>query len=511
MACGECTSDSSGVSGLDPANMDPSVSPADDFYRHANGGWIDANPVPGEYPAWNTFLALHDANLGRLKALLEGLAPPSGAPVPAEQQSVAYKVAAFWRASNDEAAIDAAGLRPLEPVLAACELATTDKTAALAKLHAEYGVNAFFALGEGADDKDSAWTLHQLSQAGLGLPDRDYYFDEDKADKRELYAAHVHKMLAMLGDADADAAAGAAAVLRLETALAASHLTRTERRDPDTTYNRMAVGKLSALCKGAIEWPRYLELAATHGAALPKALNVDSPVALATAMRLFADAPAADVRAYLRWCVALSCAPHLPSAFVDAHFEFYSKALSGQQEQKPRWKRAMPMVEAALGDAVGQLYVERYFSADAKGRALHIVSKVRAALEARLREVPWMQDSTRAKALDKMRGFGVKIGFPDEWIEYASLDVRHDDHLGNVLRARAFEHARQMRYADAPTDKTRWMMLPQQINAYYHPNLNEIVFPAAILQPPLFQRRRGRRRQLRQLWRRRGPRDVARL
>jgi predicted metalloendopeptidase len=398
MACGKCTSDSSGASGLDPANMDLTASPSVDFYRHANGKWMDSNPIPGEYPSWNTFTALHDANLGRLKALLEGLKPPSGEPTPAEQQSVEDKVAAFWLSANDEGAIEQAGLVPLAPVLAACDLASTDKTAAVAKLQAEYGVNVLFALGEGPDDRDSSWTLHQLSQAGLGLPDRDYYFDEDKADKRELYLKHVAKTLVMLGESETDAELDAAAVLKLETALAAAHLTRTERRDPDTVYNKMSVGKLSALCKGALDWPRFFELAASK---VPKALNVDNPVALAVASRLLEATPDAELRAYLRWHAARSCAAHLPAAFVDANFELYSKALSGQQEQKPRWKRAMAMVEGALGEAVGQLYVRKHFAPEAKARALDIVGKVRLALEARLHEVAWMQPSTRAKALEK--------------------------------------------------------------------------------------------------------------
>ncbi|KAJ1626199.1 hypothetical protein T492DRAFT_1146945 [Pavlovales sp. CCMP2436] len=215
MACGDCTADDAGVSGLDPANMDPTVSPAADFYRHANGAWMDSNPIPGEYPAWNTFTALHDANLGRLKALLEELAVPSSDAIPVEAQSVAHKVAAFWQAANDEAAIEAVGLAPLAPVLAACELAATDKTAAVAMLQAEFGVNVFFALGEGPDDKDSGWTLHQLAQSGLGLPDRDYYFDADKADKRALYAAHVAATLQLLGDSAAEAEAGSLAVLKV--------------------------------------------------------------------------------------------------------------------------------------------------------------------------------------------------------------------------------------------------------------------------------------------------------
>ena len=379
--------------------------------------------------------------------------------------------------------MEQAGLTPLAPILATCDLAADDKTAAVAKLHAEYGVNVFFATGEGPDDKKSEWTLVQLHQSGLGLPDRDYYFDEDKAEKRALYEAHIASSLAMLGEEAEVAKVQAAAVMKLETKLAASHLTRSERRDPDTCYNKYSAAKLAALVKGAVEWPRYLELV---GKPAPSAVNIDSPTALAVASRLLEATPTDELRAYLRWHVCKAYAQHLPKAFVDAHFEFFSKALSGQQEQKPRWKRAMAFVEDALGEAVGELYVEKYFGGEAKPRALATVENVRAALEHRLREVEWMAESTREKALQKMNEFNVKIGYPDEWVDYSKLRIAAGDHLGNVQRALAFEHARQMGYADAPTDRTRWLMLPQQINAYYHPNLNEIVFPAAILQPPFF-------------------------
>ena len=478
LSCGDCEADAKETTGLDPANMDTSVDPAENFYRFANGKWLDSNPIPGEYPAWNTFTALHDANLGRLRTMLEELpAPGSGG------DAIAEKVSSFWLAANDEQAVEAAGLAPLAPLLAVCDGAADDPTAAVATLQAEYGVNVFFAIDEGPDEKDSTWTLLQVYQGGLGLPDRDYYFDEDKKDKRALYVAHIAATLELLGDDPAAAKANAEAVMALETKLAAAHLTMTEKRDPETVYNKMSVCKLSALCKGAVDWVRFFDVAVGKQ---PKKLNVQSPPALAVASRALADATAPALRAYLRWHVAKSYASHLPKAFVDGHFEFFSKALSGQQEQKPRWKRAMAMVEAALGEAVGEVYVGKFFAGEAKTRALDVVESVRGALEARLHEVEWMQGATREKALEKMQGFGVKIGYPDKFIDYTTLEVRAGDHLGNVQRARAFEHRRAMGFADAPTDKTRWLMLPQQINAYYHPNLNEIVFPAAILQPPFF-------------------------
>ena len=481
VACDECF-EVSDKEGVDPKNMDLSVKPTDNFYKYANGTWIKSNPIPSEYPAWNTFIALHDQNLSRLKELLGRLeAPAKGSPAVTAEE----KVAAFYAAANDEEAIEAAGVAPLQPVLATCALAASDKTAAVAALHAEHGVNVFFATGEGPDDKNADWSIIQMHQGGLGLPDRDYYFDEDKADKRALYVKHVAAQLRNLeGDSLAADAATAAAesVLRFETSLAAAHLTRTERRDPDTVYNPMSLTKLGSLCKGAIDWPRYFELIGKKECGT---VCVDSPPALANACRLLAEADDEALGWYLRWHAVRSCAAHLPKAFDDESFGFFGRALQGQQEQKPRWKRAMSWVEGALGEAVGELYVAAFFRAEAKQRALETVEAVRQALEARLRAVPWMGDATRAKALEKMNRFGVKIGYPDEWIDFSSLQV-DSCHLANVLRARAFEHTRQMGYANAQTDRKRWLMLPQQINAYYHPNLNEIVFPAAILQPPFF-------------------------
>lgn len=480
LSCDECVSDDKGVTGIDPMNMDLKTSPGVNFFKHANGTWMANNPIPGEYPSWNTFTALHDKNLSRIRSLLDALvAPPKGTTAKTNEE----KVAAFWTSAMDEEAVEEAGIGALAPAFAACDLATTDRTAAIAKLQAEFGVNAFFDVGAGPDDKDASMTLLQFGQGGLGLPDRDYYFDEDKKEKRELYVKHVANVLRLLGEPDEEALAGAKAVLKLETRLAASHLTMTERRDPETTYNKMSTSKLKALCKGGIDWDRFLQLV---GKPDPKSLNVDSPTALAVAAQTVADASDMELRAYLRWLVGLSMSKHLGKAFVDEMFNFHSKELMGQQEQKPRWKRCLPMVEGAIGEAVGELYCKEYFAEEAKARALKLVESVRSALEARLKEVPWMAETTKATALEKMKGFGVKIGYPDKWVDYSSLQFVSGDHAGNVFKARAFEHKRQMGWADAPTDKSKWEMLPQQINAYYHPNLNEIVFPAAILQPPFY-------------------------
>jgi len=465
-----CVSKPAEVTGLDPANLDTTVSPGANFFKYANGGWLAKNPVPAEYPAWNSFFALHDANLTRLKKLME--------------DTDDAKVSTFWKAALDETEIEVAGLQALGPVLEACELGATDATAAVAKLHI-WGVGALFGVYEGPDDEKSSWTLLQLGQGGLGLPDRDYYFDEDKADKKALYATFVEETLRRLSVEDP--AAMAEAILAFETRIAFSYLTRTERRDPKITYNKFSLAKLAATCKGAIDWTRYIELVEVPEPRRGGDVNVNAPAAVAAACRAFGELDAATRVAYLKFHAAKSLSPHLPKVFVDAHFEFYSKQLSGQQEQQPRWKRALGFVDAALGEAVAQVYVAKFFPESSKQRCRALVERVRVQLEKRLNEVDWMTSpDTRRQALEKMAAFGCKIGFPDEFIDYGPLEIVAGDHLGNILRSRAFDHGICLGRVDKPTDLKKWEMLPHQINAYYHPNLNEIVFPAAILQPPFF-------------------------
>jgi len=469
--CTGCVDVAANVSGVEPKNLDASVAPGANFFKYANGGWMASNPVPAEYPAWNTFFALHDANLGKIRKLLES--------------SSDAKIRDFWAAALDEDAIEARGVEPLAPVLAACDLAATDPTAAVAQLHI-YGVGVIFGVGEGPDDEKSSWTLLQIGQGGLGLPDRDYYLDDDKAEMRELYAKFMAETLERVGDV-ADPAETAAAIVAFETRCAASYLSRTERRDPKITYNKFSVAKLKATCKGAVDWDRFLELIEVPEARREGAVCVNAPASVAVATKLFGELPPATRVAYCKFHAVKSLSSHLPKAFVDAHFEFYSKKLSGQQALQPRWKRALGWVDGALGELVGEAYTAKFFPEASKRRCRDLVERVRVQLEKRLNEVEWMTSAeTRRQALEKMNNFGCKIGFPDEWLDYGRLEIKAGDHLGNVLRARAFMHGVEMDRVDKATDTKKWEMLPHQINAYYHPNLNEIVFPAAILQPPFF-------------------------
>ncbi|KAH8065328.1 metalloendopeptidase [Aureococcus anophagefferens] len=394
-ACLECVAAPAPHAGLEAANLDVSVSPGANFFRYANGGWMDANPVPKEYPA-----ETDDA-----------------------------KVRDFWASANDEDAIEAAGLGALDGVLAVCD--GDDVTKALAELHA-LGVGAVFSVGEGPDDEQSSWTLLQLGQGGLGLPDRDYYFDDDKKEKLALYETFVAETLGRLG---LDAALGPK-IVAFEAA-AFSFLTRTEMRDPKVVYNKYSPPNSAATCKGAVDWKRYVELVGVPEARRGGDVNVSAPAAVAASCRLFGELDADVRKAYLKFHCVKSFSPHLSKVFVDAHFDFYSRKLSGQQEQQPRWKRCLGFVDAAMGELVAQVYVAKYFPESRKQRCLDLVERVRAQLEKRLKEVEWMASE-------------------------AAPGPREDERL---------------RLQDR---------LPGQINAYYHPNLNEIVFPAAILQPPFF-------------------------
>jgi putative endopeptidase len=491
----ECEEKEPEDKGLSRKNMNFSVPPSENFFLYANGGWIEANPIPAGYPSWNTFLTLHVKSQENLKELLAGLAEKDGLSVDEA------KVSAFYAAALDEEAIEQASLQPMEPLLSLCtkisEESTENKAAyakMLGEMSAKYGVSPFFCIGASPDNKNSDHSLCQVSQGGLGLPDRDYYFDEDKEEKRVAYKKHIAMMLTLLDNPTASepteaSLAAADEVYALELRLAEAHMTKTECRDPEATYNKMSASDLTKNGDDSFDFASYFVGATGKSTEELGDINVRNTAALKRVAEVASSVENNILLNYLRWASAKSCAPYLSKAFVDESFNFYEKTLSGTDEIKPRWKRAMEFTESALGEALGQLYCAEYFDEECKGRALKIVEDVRAALEERLKEVEWMGEATREAGLKKMAGFKVKIGYPDKWIDYTTLDIKDtDSFLGMVFKARAFEHARKVKEMNAPTDREKWFLTPQTVNAYYHPSLNEIVFPAAILQPPFFNR-----------------------
>lgn len=501
--CGECEAVPPSKAGLDRSNMDFDTAPSTNFYQYSNGKWLEKNPIPAGYPNWNSFLILHTQSQENLKNLLEGLCDKGDDECTPEER----KVAAFFAAAMDEEAIEAAGVGALTQVLQLVDDIVDKKGSSdddssssvyaqkLGTLALQYGVAPFFNIGVSPDNSYTDHSLLQVSQGGLGLPDRDYYFDEDKEETREAYLKTVALMLTMLEDPTATEAtesnnAAAQAIFDLEKSMAEKHMTKTENRDPHATYNKMSIANFVAMSsdKGSFAFGDYFEAATTKKVADLGDINVRNVEALKKVGEVASSVDASTLASYLRWHVVKSCAPYLSKAFVQTLFDFYEKTLMGTQEMKPRWKRAMAFTESAIGEALGKLYCAKYFEESSKERALKVVEQVRQALEARLMEVEWMTaDETRNQALKKMASFGIKIGYPDKWTDYSSLEIdSNTPFMDMVFRSREFDSLQDVKEMNAPTDRAKWFMTPQTINAYYHPNLNEIVFPAAILQPPLF-------------------------
>jgi putative endopeptidase len=500
--CGACaTTTAESTRGLSRLNMKLDLDPADNFYQYANGGWIDKNPIPSGYSSWNTFTTLRVQSQEQCKELLEDLQKRidgdhdrSDGVVLTENER---KLACFFRAAMDEASIESIGISPLKPVMELVDEITASHGTEtfpklLGQLPASYGVYPFFSTGPSPDAKNSEHSLCSLSQGGLGLPDRDYYFDEDKADKRVAYKKHIANILAQYDSSlsQVDATAIAEKVFALETELAKDHMTRIENRDPHATYNKMSIDQLTSAAGAVFDFASYLTSSTGKTAVELGEINVRNVVALGKAASTAVSSDTGTLAWYLKWRVLSSFAPYLTKAFVEENFDFFERVMVGTQEMLPRWKRAMAFTESALGEALGELYCARFFDEDCKMLANSIVESVRQALEERLNEVDWMKaESTREQALKKMSRFKVKIGYPNKWIDYTTLAISETDTFFEmVAKARAFAHARESKEMNAPTDREKWFMTPQTVNAYYHPSLNEIVFPAAILQHPFFDK-----------------------
>ncbi|MBK9034388.1 MAG: M13 family metallopeptidase [Myxococcales bacterium] len=464
-----------GAWGFDTAGMKPDVAPGASFYQHANGTWLEKTPIPADKSNYGMFSVLADRSEARTKEIILGAATASG--------PEAKKVADYYQSFMDEAAIEAAGITPIQPQL--------DRIAAItdaAGLLAEFGDNARhfrkapFATIVGQDDKDPEHYIASLAQGGLGLPDRDFY--EPKAAQfaavRDGYKQYLETLLTLIGAKDA--AKRAAAVYALEEKIAATHWTRVQNRDPQKTYNKMTLAELQQLAPG-VDWAAW---AASVGLADVPAINVNQPSAIAGIAKLVGSEPLAVWRDYLTVTLVSGAASGLSKAFVDARFAMYGKVLSGTPENKERWKRGVDEVTGALGEAVGKLYVEKYFTPATKARADELVKNLLVAMGQRLDALTWMSAETKAKAKAKLASYNPKIGYPKVWRDYSKLEVKAGDPVGNDERASAFEYDRRLARLGQPIDRDEWGMTPMTVNAYYNPGLNEIVFPAAILQPPFF-------------------------
>ena len=468
--------------GLDPADMDPTAQACRDFYQYADGGWMKKNPIPPEYPVWGSFSELEERNRESLHQILERASKNRAARTGTDEQ----KIGDFYASCMDETEIELHGITPLAP-----ELERIARIQNLAQLQAEIatlqtiGVNVAFQFGSEQDRKKSTDVIASAAQGGLGLPDRDYYTKTDDASKkiREQYVAHVTKMFQLLGDEPAKAAAEARAVLDLETKLAAASMTRVERRNPDATYNRMDAARLKTLTPH-FDWTVYFRDVGSNPP--PAAVNVQQPKFFQALDRNLSAIPIADWRTYLRWQFIAAVAPALPARFVDEDFDFNQRILQGTEKILPRWKRCVDATDALLGFALGKAYVAEFFPPEAKERADRMVHNLVAALRDDLATLPWMGAATRKAALAKLDAFMPKIGYPDKWRDYSELALDRASYVVNSMKATRFEWNRDVAKIGKPVDRTEWQMSPPTVNAYYNPLLNEIVFPAGILQPPFF-------------------------
>ncbi|HTZ47395.1 MAG TPA: M13 family metallopeptidase [Verrucomicrobiae bacterium] len=461
-------------------NLDRTCKPCDNFFEFAMGNWMKTNPIPPEYSSWGTFTQLRDNNLTALRTILEAAAT-AGAPVGSNQQ----KIGDFYASCMDTTAIEAAGLKPIAGELNTIDAISDPKSlqAAVADLQ-ERGAGVLFRFSSGQDIKDSTRVIAFASQGGLGMPDRDYYFrDDDKSKQlRADYELHVAKIFELAGDAAEKAAAEAKTVMTIETALAKASRTRVELRDPEKNYHLLSLAQVSALTP---DWPWETYL---HEVAAPplEQINVRQPEFFQAMNQQLASVSLADWKAYLRWHVLHANAPSLPEKFVQENFDFYDRKLSGTKEILPRWKRCVQSTDRNLGEALGQAYVDKYFPPAAKARAKEMVNNLIAALREDIPTLAWMSPQTKKEALTKLEAFSVKIGYTDKWRDYSKLTIARTSYDANVRRSVEFEYARQLAKIGKPVDRTEWGMTPPTVNAYYNSSMNEIVFPAGILQPPFY-------------------------
>ncbi len=466
--------------GFDSANLDRTCKPCDDFYQFAMGGWMKANPIPPEYSIWGSFSQLADRNQKNLREILEAAASGK-APSGTNEQ----KIGDFYASCMNSTAIEAAGTKPIDTELTQIAAVGTlaDFEAETARLHKQ-GVAVVFRFNSTQDAKDSSQVMGAAFQGGLGLPERDYYLRQDeKSEKlREDYVRHVASMLALLGDPAEASAHEADAVLKIETALATASMKNTDLRDPDKTYHKMTRAELKALTPN-FSWESYFKAV---GHAELKEINVGQPDFFKALDAQLTATSIADWKTYLRWHLVISAAPGLAERFVNEDFDFRGKILTGAKEIQPRWKRCVQSTDRNLGEALGQAYVQKYFPPAAKARALEMVRNLLAALRNDLATLPWMGPETRAQAGAKLEAFAVKIGYTDKWRDYSALNIDPRAYAENLVRASEFDFARRLNKIGKPVDRTEWGMTPPTVNAYKSSSMNEIVFPAGIMQPPFY-------------------------
>jgi putative endopeptidase len=467
---------------LDVPSMDKSADPCVDFYQYTCGGWMKNNPIPADQASWSVYGKLTVDNQRFLWGILDDLAKKKTGRTPTQQ-----KIGDYFAACMDEATVEKQGFDPLKHALAEIGALKTKKELALllAREHlSTSGDGLLFGVGVDQDFADSTQIIAFFGSGGLGLPDRDYYTKTDAKSEeiRQKYLAHVQKMLELIGDSPDAARREAQMIMKIETALANATLTRVEQRDPHNLFHKMDLKQVKALTP-SFDWDAYLQ---TGGVGNLNTFNVTEPKFYQEMEKQLQNNSLDDLKTYLRWHLVSANAPYLSSKFVQANFDFYAHTLRGVEQIAPRWKRCVRLTDGQLGEALGQEFVSRTFTKDTKKNALEMTRQIEQAMEDDINQLNWMGPETKKQALEKLHSVMNKIGYPDRWRDYSSIDIHRNDFLGNVRSATVFESRRELAKIGKPLDRGEWGMTPPTVNAYYNPQMNDINFPAGVLQPPLY-------------------------
>jgi putative endopeptidase len=483
-ACNNTSSQSSAGASrklLDPANMDTTVHPGDNFFQYANGAWLKNNPVPETESRWGSFNELDENNYKALRGILDSVSAVTNAAA----GSAAQKVGDFYRTGMDSATIDKIGIAPLNEIMARIDN-VKEVNGLLEEIAIQHtqGIGQVFGFYISPDDKNVTKQICQFFQGGLGMPGREYYFDNDErtAKIREEYKRYIPKMLKLMGEDSITAEKEASEIYKLELALAGASMTRVEMRDPYKLYNKFNTDGIGKLTPG-INWKTLFVHLKVKG---EDSMIVGQPKFFAEVAKQLKATPVDIWKKYMKFHLVNDMAPFLSNSFDEAHFDFYGKTMRGQKTQKPRWKRVLQVVDGSEGELLGQLYVDKYFRPEAKKRMLELVSNLQQTYAERIQKLDWMSDSTKQKALAKLNAFMKKIGYPDKWKDYSALTIVNNDYVKNILASSQWEYNYQLSKLGKPVDRTEWGMTPPTVNAYYNPAFNEIVFPAGILQYPFF-------------------------
>jgi putative endopeptidase len=468
------------IPGFDKSSIDTSVDPCNDFYKFACGKFVANHPIPADQPSVDQFYALYNVNTQSLNGILDKAAA-GGAGRSADEQ----KIGDYYKSCMDESAIETKGLAPIDPFLKEIDAITSKRElpALIGKLQ-RYGVDVFFGYGEQQDFKDASKQIASVDQGGLGMPERDYYLRSGAKDEtlRQQYVAHVAKMLVLGGSTPEQAEKDAKSIMAFETALAKASMPVTERRDPEKVYHLQTIATFESEMPG-VNFGEFMD--AVHSPRVTE-LNNANPEFFPALMKELHATDLGVLKAYMRYHVMTAAANRLPKKIDDENFDFYGRKLYGQPEQSARWKRCSNAVNGALGEALGKVYVEQYFAGDSKAKMLEMVHDIEGAMDHDIDQLDWMSATTKVRAKEKLHAVANKIGYPEKWRDYSTLEIKADDALGNKFRATAFENDRQLNKIGKPVDHSEWGMTPPTVNAYYDPSMNDINFPAGILQPSFY-------------------------